>query len=124
MWLPCQQGANKLREKMKPSEEEAEIPESVQKGVVVADQVTGNVFNTVSYCKQEKIRWAKLSRIPPNVVFTGKLSRYLTFTTLKQRHLIYEACIIKLIFTGKLRGALENRKSLAQRIFPHLRYTI
>ena len=86
MWLPCQQGANKLREKMKPSEEEAEIPESVQKGVVVADQVTGNVFNTVSYRKQEKIRWAKLSRIPPNVVFTGKLSRYLTFTTLKQRH--------------------------------------
>ena len=44
LWLPCQQGANKLREKMKPSEEEAEIPESVQKGVIVADQVTGKVL--------------------------------------------------------------------------------
>ena len=44
LWLSCQQGANKLREKMKPSEEEAEIPESVQKGVIVADQVTGKVL--------------------------------------------------------------------------------
>ena len=37
------------------------------------------------YCKRGKIRWAKLSRIQPNVVFTEKLSRYLAFTTLKQR---------------------------------------
>jgi len=38
-----QQGASKLRERIKPSEEPTEIPESVQKGVLVADQVTGNL---------------------------------------------------------------------------------
>lgn len=39
-----QQGASKLREKIKPSGEPAEIPDSVQKGVLVADQVTGNLL--------------------------------------------------------------------------------
>ncbi|XP_065896527.1 spartin-like [Dysidea avara] len=38
-------GASKLRERMKPSEQPAEIPLSVQKGVVVADHVTGVVVN-------------------------------------------------------------------------------
>ena len=36
------------------------------------------------YHKRGKIRWAKLPRIQPNVVFTEKLSRCLAFTTLKQ----------------------------------------
>ena len=32
---------------MKPSEEPIEIPESVQRGVIIADQVTGNVITEV-----------------------------------------------------------------------------
>lgn len=32
---------------MKPSEEPVEIPESVQRGVVVADQVTGNIMTDI-----------------------------------------------------------------------------
>ena len=47
--LSCQQGASKLRERMKPSEEPTEVPESVQKGVIVADQVTGNVLDYTVY---------------------------------------------------------------------------
>ena len=62
------------------------------------------------YCKRGKIRWAKLSRIPPNVVFAVKTFTvpyvYNTKTTP-----LYEACIIKLIFTGKLsRCSLKPRK--------------
>ena len=35
----------------------------------------------IIFCKWVKIRWAKLSRIPPNEVFTGKLLQCLTFKT-------------------------------------------
>ena len=39
----------------------------------------------MTYRKQEKIRWAKLSRIPPIQVFHGKLAS-LTFKALKKGH--------------------------------------
>ena len=49
---------------------------------------------TSIYCKQGKICWAKLSRIPPSVVFHGKTFAvpyiYNTKTTP-----LYGACIIK-----------------------------
>ena len=47
--LSCQQGASKLRERMKPTEEPTEIPESIQKGVIVADRVTGNDLDFTIY---------------------------------------------------------------------------
>ena len=51
-------------------------------------------LSTSVYRKQGKIRWAKLSRIPPSVVFHGKTFAvpyvYITKTTP-----LYEACIIK-----------------------------
>ena len=40
----------------------------------------------MAYRKRGKIRWAKLSQIPPNEVFMGKLSQCLTFKALKQCH--------------------------------------
>ena len=61
------------------------------------------------------IRWVKLSRIPPMKFFTGKLSRWLTFKALKQHHHVQDS-------RENFRGTLENCESLAQRIFPCLRY--
>ena len=71
------------------------------------------------YRKRGKIRWAKLSQIPPNVVFHGKTFTVPYVTTLKQRH--YTKLISKDSWEN-FRGALENRESLAQRIFLRLRY--
>ena len=48
----------------------------------------------LNYRKWEKICWAKLLWIPPNVVFIGKLSRCLTL-----QHL-YNAIIRSLYVTG------------------------
>ena len=53
-------------------------------------------------------------------LFTGKLSRWFTFKTLKQHQhteLVQDS-------REKFRGTLEKRESLAQRIFPRLRYII
>ena len=76
---------------------------------------------TAEYRKRGKIRWPKLSRIPPNVVFMGKFSRCLTLQHLNN-------AIIRSLYKDSqenFRGALENcekRENLAQRIFPHLWY--
>ena len=46
-----------------------------------------SLFNVSSYYHNwGKIRWAKLSWIPPNKFFTVKLSRCLMFKALKQCH--------------------------------------
>ena len=76
-----------------------------------------------TYRKRGKIRWTKLSQIPPNVVFTGILSRCLTLQHLNN-------AIIQSLYKDSrenFRGALENceqRESLAQRIFPRLWCTV
>ena len=43
-------------------------------------------IHTHTHRKQGKIRWAKLSWIPSNEVFTGKLLQCLMFKALKQCH--------------------------------------
>ena len=63
-----------------------------------------------TYRKRGEICWAKLSRIPPNVVFTGKLLRCLTLQHLNN-------AIIRSLYKDSrenFRGTLENRESLAQ----------
>ena len=74
-----------------------------------------------TYRKWGKIHWAKLSRIPRNVVFHVK-----TFmvATLRLQHLnnaiIRSLCNINKYSQENFCGALENhekRESLAQRIF-------
>ena len=74
------------------------------------------------YHKRGKIRWAKLSWIPPNVVFHGK--------TFAVPYVCNNATIQSIYNINKdswenFRSALENsenHKSLAQQIFPCLRY--
>ena len=59
------------------------------------------------YRKRGKIRWAKLSRIPPNVVFHRKTFAVpYVYNTLTMP--LYKACIK--IHGENFRGALENRE--------------
>ena len=75
------------------------------------------------YHKWGKIWWAKLSRIPPNEIFTGKLLWYLMAEALKQcqyTKLVYN--INKHLWKNSC-GTLKNHENLAQWIFPCLRYS-
>ena len=89
-------------------------------GVLIEDVV---LIEEIRYIcennKRGKIRWAKHSRIPPNVVFHGK--------TFAVPYVCNNAIIRSFYNTNEdsqenFQGALENHKSLAQQIFPCLRY--
>ena len=74
------------------------------------------------YRKRGKIRWAKLLQIPPNEVFHGK-----TFAVpyVCNNAIIRSFYNINKYSWENFHGAFENREnriSLAQRIFPCLRY--
>ena len=72
----------------------------------------------VLYRKRGKIRWAKLLWIPPNEVIHGK-----TFAVPDVSQYLSNAIIYTCKYSREnFRGALENRESLAQRIFPCLQY--
>ena len=84
-------------------------------------------YNGISYRKWGKIRWDKLLRIPPNKVFHGKIFSLwcLTFKTLKQCHHMklynINEYTQKTFMVATLKNC-EKCESLAQRIFPCLRY--
>ena len=59
------------------------------------------------YRKRGRIHWAKLSWIPLDKVFIGKLLQCLTFKTLKQRHYIQS---LNKYSRKNFCGTLENCK--------------
>ena len=77
---------------------------------------------STAYHKQGKIHWAKLSQIPHNEVFMAKLLPCLTFKELKQHHYTKLAYMYNTNKYSRINfhSTLENRKSLAQQIFPCL----
>ena len=76
--------------------------------VVLIEEIRYICENKCTYRKRGKIRWAKLSRIPPNVVFHGK--------TFAVPYNCYNAIIQSIYNINKdsrenFRGALENHEN-------------
>ena len=90
----------------------------------VPQYTISSLYNNLhNYRRRGKIRWDKRSRFQLHQSFRGN-----TFTLPWPKVLIIQYNQREtLIFTENFRGTLENRekhKSLAQRIFPRLRYSL
>ena len=82
-----------------------------------------NIKQKPIYRKRGKIHWAKFLQTPPNEVIHRKTFAVPNVSQYLSKAIVYTCKYSQENFRGALENC-ENCESLAQRIFPHLRYSI